>query len=261
MVIMWLVFGIFVVMSLILLSGRGAFLIAGYNTASPEEKKKYNEKKLCRVVGAGMLVVTVLLFVMALWGEALPPWFGGIFLVVILVDVVGMLYFTNKKCFAENVSKAEAEPEKGKKASKWSMVIVVLSFLAAGILCFTGNVRIQCGEASLQVKATYWTGLEIPYEEIEKMEYRTDIAAGSRVGGFGSPRLLLGNFKNQEFGNYVRYTYAKCKDCIVVTANGKNVVINGEDEENTRAIYEALVERKGSVNPGQSELLLGSGDL
>lgn len=31
--------------SLVLLMGKGAFLIAGYNTASEKEKRKYNEKK------------------------------------------------------------------------------------------------------------------------------------------------------------------------------------------------------------------------
>ena len=46
--IVWIVFVIFAVFSIILLSGHGSWLISGYNTASKEEKAKYNEKKLCR---------------------------------------------------------------------------------------------------------------------------------------------------------------------------------------------------------------------
>ncbi|NLO84914.1 MAG: DUF3784 domain-containing protein [Clostridiales bacterium] len=41
------------VMSIVLLSGKGAFLIAGYNTASKEEQSTYDRKKLCRVIGEG----------------------------------------------------------------------------------------------------------------------------------------------------------------------------------------------------------------
>ena len=47
-VIVWIVFVIFAVLSIILLSGHGSWFISGYNTASKEEKEKYDEKKLCR---------------------------------------------------------------------------------------------------------------------------------------------------------------------------------------------------------------------
>lgn len=61
--IIWIVFVIFVILSAILLFGHGANLIAGYNTSSKEEKAKYNEKKVCQVTGAGMMVITVLILV------------------------------------------------------------------------------------------------------------------------------------------------------------------------------------------------------
>ena len=38
-VIVWIVFGIFAVISIILLSGHGSWFISGYNTASKEEKE------------------------------------------------------------------------------------------------------------------------------------------------------------------------------------------------------------------------------
>ena len=44
--IMWVAFVILALMSIVLLTGRGAGLIAGYNTASKSEKSKYDEKKL-----------------------------------------------------------------------------------------------------------------------------------------------------------------------------------------------------------------------
>ena len=43
-VIVWIVFGIFAVISVILLSGYGSWFISGYNTASKEEKEKYENR-------------------------------------------------------------------------------------------------------------------------------------------------------------------------------------------------------------------------
>ena len=40
--IVWIVFVIFAVFSIILLSGHGSWFISGYNTASKEEKEKYD---------------------------------------------------------------------------------------------------------------------------------------------------------------------------------------------------------------------------
>ena len=70
--ILWVVFGILAAISIVLLSGHGANLIAGYNTAGKEEKSKYDAKKLCRVTGAGMAVITILILVMAAGENVLP---------------------------------------------------------------------------------------------------------------------------------------------------------------------------------------------
>ena len=53
--VVWAVGVLCAAISLLLLSGHGSWLIAGYNTASKKEKEKYDEKKLCRVMGCGGL--------------------------------------------------------------------------------------------------------------------------------------------------------------------------------------------------------------
>ena len=42
--VLWVVIILFAALSVLFLSGRGSWLIAGYNTASKEEKAKYNTK-------------------------------------------------------------------------------------------------------------------------------------------------------------------------------------------------------------------------
>ena len=48
-VIMYSTAALLILPSILLLRGKGAFLIAGYNTASPAQKAMYDEKKLCPV--------------------------------------------------------------------------------------------------------------------------------------------------------------------------------------------------------------------
>ena len=96
--IMWVVFSIMALISVLLLLGRGSWLIAGYNTASKEEKDKYNQKKLCRVIGVGMSVITILILIMTIWQNVLPASFATVFGVVTLVDCVVMIVLANTIC-------------------------------------------------------------------------------------------------------------------------------------------------------------------
>ena len=96
--ILWLVFTLFAVLSIVLLSGHGENLIAGYNTASQEEKDKYDSKKLCHVIGGGMAVIAVMLLVFALLIASLPTWFIFVFVSVVIVDSIVMIVLANTKC-------------------------------------------------------------------------------------------------------------------------------------------------------------------
>ena len=52
---------LFVPLILLILSGRGDNLIAGYNTATKEEREQFNMKRL-RIVIGGMLFLTIIAF-------------------------------------------------------------------------------------------------------------------------------------------------------------------------------------------------------
>ena len=96
--IVWIVFGIFAVISIILLSGHGSWFISGYNTASKEEKEKYDEKKLCRTMGIGMSIISILILIMGLFESVLPAFFVYIAVGIIVVDVVVIIILGNTLC-------------------------------------------------------------------------------------------------------------------------------------------------------------------
>ncbi|MCL2856543.1 MAG: DUF3784 domain-containing protein [Oscillospiraceae bacterium] len=56
-IIFGLIIALLLVIALLLLRGRGASLIAGYNTLSNDQRAKYDEKTLCRFTGRLLIAV------------------------------------------------------------------------------------------------------------------------------------------------------------------------------------------------------------
>ena len=96
--VVWVVFFLFIILSAVLISGHGSGLIAGYNTASKEEKAKYHEKRLCRILGIGMAFVCVLILVMELFDEVLPASFAYVAAGIIFLDCIVMIILGNTIC-------------------------------------------------------------------------------------------------------------------------------------------------------------------
>lgn len=121
-----------------------------------------------------------------------------------------------------------------------ALAILAVAVVGTPILLFTGDIHYTMGENALQIEASYWPDAEIDYAEVESIEYAEGIPAGSRTNGFGSPRLSMGSFRNDDFGSYTRYAYTGCDSCIVLQVKGKTVVLSALDEEATKALYEEL---------------------
>ena len=130
-------------------------------------------------------------------------------------------------------------------ALRITAVIVPIILLGVALLMFTGNIEVKCEDTALTINATYWTDVEINYSEIETVEYRKDLDVGVRTSGFGSPRLSMGIFQNDEFGSYTLYSYTGAKEHIVLTSDGETLVIGMSDAKETQAIYEAMIEKVG----------------
>lgn len=142
------------------------------------------------------------------------------------------------------------QPPSGSSMSKWNSLIITLSVIfgimlciGVGVLLFSGDISVQYGDSSFTIKATYWSDLEVDYNAIENIEFRQTNDAGQRTNGFGSSRLLMGTFRNDEFGTYTRYSYTKCPSAVVMTVSGKTLVLSGADDDSTQAIYHELLSR------------------
>ena len=71
-IVIFCIAAVLLIMGIVLCTGHGSWLLAGYNTMKKEEKEKYDVKKLCRGTGIHMLIVTALCIAMGLT-EAFCP--------------------------------------------------------------------------------------------------------------------------------------------------------------------------------------------
>ncbi len=95
MIVMVAMAVLFLVLGLVFRSGRGAALIAGYNTASQKEKDTIDEKKLCRYTGNLMFILAgcQMFFVFSVLFETkMLLWIG---VIAFLISVVGGVVFLN----------------------------------------------------------------------------------------------------------------------------------------------------------------------
>ncbi|MGM9951746.1 MAG: SdpI family protein [Lysinibacillus sp.] len=199
-----------------------------------------------RVGGKVWVIGGLLLMVCVFLPKAMIPWVLMIVLPILAVVPIVYSYVYYKKQVA-----AGTAPEKATvPISKWSKLIsavvltgVTIMTAVLLVVLFTGNIEVQYGDTYFTLEASYWDDLTVEYAAIDSIEYRESCEAGSRVNGFGSPRLSMGAFQNDEFGNYTRYSYTKCESCVVLTVDGKILVVSGADAESTKAIYENLLTR------------------
>lgn len=94
------------VLSLFLFNGKGAGLIAGYNTLPKEEQARYDRNKLCKAVGCVCLLIALMLCFMAYLGyridagltdESKMQPFAIVFVVVVILSIVTLNVYVRKK--------------------------------------------------------------------------------------------------------------------------------------------------------------------
>lgn len=92
LIIHLLITGFFVLLGILFAFGKGAGLIAGYNTSSPDEKTKIDQKKLCRFMAKFMFALAAC-WLIAACGEIFKTtvllWVGqALFFIAVIAGVI-----------------------------------------------------------------------------------------------------------------------------------------------------------------------------
>ena len=177
--------------------------------------------------------------------QAMGVVFPLVLAAVVLAPIVYSYYYSKTQPAAEKTVSAPL-PLWQKRAARLIVaavaVIAVWAFLA-------GSAKIVYDDASFTVEASGWQDLTLSYSDIAAVDYlpAEEVPEGGiRTYGLGNLRVSFGHFSNEAYGDYIRYTYDSCRDCVrLTTAGGRTVLLNGPDQAATRAIFDQLRARTG----------------
>lgn len=130
-----------------------------------------------------------------------------------------------------------------KKALIATVIVIASLVVIITPLMFAGKISFELRDDALSVKPSFGGGIDIAYSEldVENIEYRDEKVPGSRIMGYGSAKLLYGQFTNDEFGNHTRYTYTNSESAIIIRVDSGVLVLADETTELTKALYDGLV--------------------
>lgn len=183
----------------------------------------------------------ILAFSVFLPSKLITPVAAAAIAVLVIAPIV-YSYHIYKNHLKSGISYKAAQKSKNEKIFLIiNTIFLAIILVGVTVFMFTGNIKYQCTDNSLKIEADYWSDLEINYDNIESIEYRESFDSSIRTNGLGTARLAIGNFRNDEFGDYTRYSYAQNNSCIVLKVNGNILVINGKNAEKTKEIYELIL--------------------
>lgn len=220
--------------TIVLLSGHGGILIAGYNTASEEEKAAYDEKKLCRIIGAGFFMIEV-----GLIGLMIVQDLSIISVVLIFIGICIPLLFSDK--YARRKEVISSVKKKNDISNFIGVVLTCVVLLIVGIVMFVGDINVEFYENDMECSGFLTASTSISYDEIESVSLEKDLDLGTRTFGVGSFSINAGNFSNEAFGDYKLYSYTSCKTYVVINIGDKIIVINDKNDRDTTNLYHTLL--------------------
>ena len=182
---------------------------------------------------------------LAMMFSGLLPEIPGIIVTIIAVAALAVLPIAYSYRYHRAHNTESVRDPAFRKISIAVLIFLAVILIFVAVMLFTGDLDYQFGDDSFTVKASYYDDLTVDYSAIDSMEYRQGNVSGTRVFGVGSFQLLMGTFENEEFGAYTRYTYYRPPECVVLTVNGKTLVLSGSSADSTRNLYDTLVAKTG----------------
>ena len=177
--------------------------------------------------------------------QAMGVVFPVVLVTVALAPIVYSYYYSKTQPAAEKTVSAPL-PLWQKRAAR--LIVAAVAVIAVWVF-LAGSAKIVYEDASFTVEASGWQDLTLSYSDIAAVDYlpAEEVPEGGiRTYGLGNLRVSFGHFSNEAYGDYIRYTYDSCRDCVrLTTAGGRTVLLNGPDQAATRAIFDQLRARTG----------------
>ena len=186
----------------------------------------------------------VLCMLCGLFGEsiaALVLYIVSIMAAAIVIILYSYLFYKKKMAAGEKL-----KIQYNKKTIVIYVIVSVFVVIFTIWTLFWGGIDISFHDNDFTVEAQGWSDYTVDYEQIDSISYKENLfqkGNDRRTNGMGNLMYGMGYFRNDIYGDYIRYSHASCHSYVVMDIGGKILVVNGADESETKKIYDTLREK------------------
>ena len=186
----------------------------------------------------------VLCMLCGLFGEsiaALVLYIVSIMAAAIVSILYSYLFYKKKMAAGEKL-----KIQYNKKTIVIYVIVSVFVVIFTIWTLFWGGIDISFHDNDFTVEAQGWSDYTVDYGQIDSISYKENLFQNGhdrRTNGMGNLKYGMGNFRNDIYGDYIRYTHASCHSYVVMDIGGKILVVNGADDSETKRIYDTLIEK------------------
>lgn len=209
-------------------------------TLENEENWNATHRFTGKVMFFGGLLMMLCCFLPEFWGVGIA--LAIVFVCVLATYIYSYAYYKKQKKAGTYGINTSLKPMK-KSAIIVSVILIVLILAGVAVLMFTGDVEVVLGDETLVIDSTYESEITVNLNDIQTIQYVESFDGGTRNIGFASAKLALGDYTNESY-RYTSYRYVGTDSCVVIFTKQCIIAFNQPTDEETKAIYEALKEKR-----------------
>lgn len=207
-------------------------------TFSSEDNWNATHRMAGKLWMAGGIIMALSAFLPADIGMIL--WSLAMISLIVVPIAYSYHFYKQEKAAGKAVTASYSATDR--KITKASLIFLAVFTVFVLYVLFAGHIDFHFQEDSLLIDTNMYNDHVVFYDAIESVEYREGNVEGSRIGGFGSLRLLMGYFTNEEFGTHIRYTYYNPEACVVLRLGSKALVLSADNAAATQTLYESILQ-------------------
>ncbi|MER2190419.1 MAG: DUF3784 domain-containing protein [Solibacillus sp.] len=226
-----------ILLGILMQTGKGGFLISGYNTMPKEQQAQVDIKGLSKMMAFYAYFLALVFFGMVVceWLN----WSNGIIVCVVILLISTVVVIFKSQKFYEQVTYTGTG--KFGKGAKWSGIISIVVVVGVGILLYFSMqpTAITVTDDELTIGGMY--GDTFALADVSELALIEEMPAISmRTNGSALGSKLKGHFK-LENGDKVKLFIDKSKPpFITFIAGGKRYYVNETTSEKTTALFEQI---------------------
>lgn len=237
-----IVTGLLFILSIVLLSGKGSWLIAGYNTSSKEQQEKYDKKKLSRSAGVMLLIVTIAtVFLTFLHINFI------IYAIIIFISVIITIIFMNKYC--QKPVSEDDKPNTNLEKGHWQNnntkmltgigIVVIVGIITAISMFYSSKPPVYSVNDGTFIISTEF-GQKINLSDIKSVQLKNDLPANlSKVYGLDLGTIFKGKFTSN-IGDVTVYIDSSIPPFVYINTTTGLIILNDQSKTKTQTLFGEL---------------------